>query len=264
MEGTLHVVEVEGSCFKRFFKKICCFVKNYRRKKSNDAVYRHIEYRPVIDAVVLSGYKLPDLPPEEVLSTAPNAGKKWPKHAPVTEIVRKYKHSQLTRKKSLQVLGSLIRIPSDPCMTESVCEVELPSITFSVFYDHPIQTLVVNLESGNNLSSSGSKLTKACLHVTISLLPPRHKIVKTKFMIGSDPDPVFDEKFRFKGLTHSDVLQQTLVLRVYFGSHYLLRSFFGAIELPLRESHLYGYQVTKELTEQVDYCSVRSRRTYTM
>ena len=259
MEGTLHVIEVEDTKFKGFFKKLCCFAKRCRRKKSNDAVYRHIEYRPVIDAVVLSGYKLPNLPPGKVLSTAPDAGWEWPQHVPIFEIVRKYKRSQLTRKRTPQVLGSLSRFPSDPCLAESLSKAQSkPSLTFSVFYDHQVRTLTVHLQSGNNLSSSGSKLTKAHLYVTVSLLPLKNEIAKTRPMKGNVPDPTFDEKFQFTGFAHNDVLQQTLVLRVYFGSHYaLLRNFVGAIELPLRQSHLYGYRMTKELTEQVDDFMVR-------
>ncbi len=125
-------------------------------------------------------------------------------------------------------------------------EEQAPSLHFSVLSDPQHQVLFVHLSEAANLPSNKRKICDP--FVVLRLLPKRPEALSSK-VVSDTLYPNWNEKFPFSGLTHEEVQQQTLVLRVYHYNKYSRDEFIGGVVLPLADADIYGVPVQKAIDE---------------
>ena len=260
MESTLHVIRVNNPKKSSFYTMICCcFSRLWRQKKSKEIKYPRVQYRRQVNTVELSGYKQSTIPPPGQASAMfREQVPQWPRHLPLSDIIKKCDVS--SKKRTPQDLCSYTSYDQESSIDSPFSSHSLPSLTFSVFYDHQLRCLLINIVEGHNFQSISPKLAKntQIVFVTVSLLPHKSEFGKTTPVKESFDNPFFNESFKVTNVNYSAARQQTLVLRVYLSSYYALkRTFVGAVEFRLKKCHLLGNDITRNLTSQVKDFSVR-------
>ena len=120
-----------------------------------------------------------------------------------------------------------------------------PMLEFMVYYDFQQFTLTVTLIKATNLPAKDRSGTSDS-YVTLFLLPHREDIHRSKTHYKT-LNPIFNESFTFEGIQYSEVMERTLVLRV-FDENKITK--IGTIIMPLYKTELHGALVTSVLNEE--------------
>ena len=120
-----------------------------------------------------------------------------------------------------------------------------PMLEFMVYYDFQKFTLTVTLIKATNLPAKDKSGTSDP-YVTLFLLPHREDIHRSKTHYKT-LNPIFNESFTFEGIQYSEVMERTLVLRV-FDENKITK--IGTIIMPLYKTELHGALVTSVLNEE--------------
>ena len=118
-----------------------------------------------------------------------------------------------------------------------------PKINFSIIYDIQTSSLIVHLESAENLIIGKKDAFEA--FVILFLLPHREDIFRSKSMVYCQT--IIDETFSFPNILYNEVSERTLVLRVQSQNHVI-----GNVILPLHKTELHGVRVSAVLSEDTD------------
>ena len=123
-----------------------------------------------------------------------------------------------------------------------------PMLEFMVYYDFQKFTLTVTLLQATNLPAKDRSGTSDP-YVTLFLLPHREDIHRSKTHYKT-LNPIFDESFTFEGIQYSEVMERTLVLRVFDEDKISKNDNIGTIVMPLRKTELHGARVAAVLNEE--------------
>ena len=120
-----------------------------------------------------------------------------------------------------------------------------PTLEFILYYDFQKCTLTVTLTQATNLPAKHKSGTSDP-YVTLFLLPHKEDIYRSKTRYKT-LNPIFDESFTFEGIQYDEVMERTLVLRVFDADRC---DNIGTIIMPLYKTELHGVRVTAVLNKE--------------
>ena len=123
-----------------------------------------------------------------------------------------------------------------------------PLLEFMLYYDFQKRTLTVTLIQATNLPAKHKSGTSDPF-VTLFLLPHKEDIYRSKTRYKT-LNPIFDESFTFEGMQYDEVMERTLVLRVFDADTFSRCENIGTIIMPLYKTELHGVVVTAVLNKE--------------
>ena len=123
-----------------------------------------------------------------------------------------------------------------------------PMLEFMVYYDFQKFTLTVTLIQATNLPAKDRSGTSDP-YVTLFLLPHREDIHRSKTHYKT-LNPIFNESFTFEGMQYDEVMERTLIIRVFDEDTFSRRDNIGTIVMPLRKTELHGARAAAVLNEE--------------
>ena len=134
---------------------------------------------------------------------------------------------------------------SDPSLIESA---DKPLLEFMLYYDFKKCELTVTLIQATNLPAKHESGTSNPF-VTLFLLPHKEDIHRSKTHYKT-LNPIFNESFTFEGMQYNEVMERTLIIRVFDEDTFSRRDNIGTIVMPLRKTELHGARVAAVLNEE--------------
>eukprot|EP00731_Ephydatia_muelleri_P029789 Em0021g312a len=115
----------------------------------------------------------------------------------------------------------------------------LPRLEYSLYYDIQRRVLSVFLHQCFHLNPPGFSKGAVNSYVVLFLVPKKEEVLESK-VVERTQDPVFNQVFEFGGIQLSELLQQTLMFRIYRQDRLVSSRLIGSVAVRMDQADLYN------------------------